>query len=109
MGECSQPSLFDQTEGREGHQQAVPLDPSTISSRSYEHTRHLSQAALDQGWGWQPAVVSETAMTAAVGDGIVSAEPLEQSVDWQPPTEEQKQRIRALIATTREGLRRKQL
>lgn len=108
MAEVFQPSLFESGEQTEGHQKTQSLDLSKIPSRVYDSTRDPSQAALDQGWGWQPSKVADIDMSVkveAVTNTDVSPDHPE---SWQPPTEEQKKRIRALVAATRESLRQKQ-
>lgn len=107
MTEVFQPSLFESSELKEGNQQAQPVDLSAIPFRFYESGRRYSRAARTQGWKPSAESVSiDTGMAAA--DAPAADEPLDRPDSWQPPTEEQKERIRALIAATREGLQQKQ-
>ncbi len=103
MSEIIQPSLFESDEDLKDNTSAPSWDISLIPSRLYESTRDPSQAALDQGWGWQPTAVTSIDLTTELEDDLSS----NQTDAWQPPTAAQKKRVRAMIATTRESLRQK--
>lgn len=96
MSNFEQCRLFDGEDVAIEHSQAPELGPKTSSQIDYAE-RRLSDAAIDQGWGWQRHTALEDTETA--NNSVES---------WTPPTSEELARVKTMISTARELLREKQ-
>lgn len=106
MKEIMQPGLFDPKESGAGQQEQPCVKSPETSPSSYDPSRHYSEAAIDQGWGWQPPEV--TVEAALEHEAQLDKNLTEQPPDtWQPPTEAEKEHIRFMIETAKARLRQK--